>query len=154
MPDNPSFKNHKIVQIGIIVSDVEKAAQAYASLFGLEKPEWVMTEPAEQAQTRYHGRQTPARAKLAFFQFDNLTIELIEPVGEPSTWKEFLDNHGPGMHHIAFDVKDIDNQIALLEGMGARLIQQGRWTSGNGGRYAYMEGVPNIPVILELLESF
>ena len=154
MTDNDFFRNHDIVQIGIIVADIEKAAQAYANLFGFEKPDCVTTEPLEQAQTSYHGRPTEARAKLAFFQFNNTTIELIEPIGGPSTWKEFLDARGPGMHHIAFNVKDTDRQIALLEGMGAKLVQQGRWTTGSGGRYAYLEDVPNVPVVLELLESF
>jgi catechol 2,3-dioxygenase-like lactoylglutathione lyase family enzyme len=145
---------NKVVQIGIVVRDAAQSAQRYAALFGLDVPEVIVTETEDTAKTRFHGKPTQARAKLAFFRFDNITIELIEPVDGPSTWQEFLDTRGEGVHHIAFDIKDMDEQIAQIENRQAPLIQQGRWTDGNGGRYAYLDTVPQLGIMLELLENF
>ena len=88
---NPGpFNGTKIVQIGIVVRDVEKYAKSYAEFFGVEVPEVIISETEETAKTRYYGRPTKARVRQAFFHFDNITIELLEPVGSPSTWKDFL----------------------------------------------------------------
>ena len=148
------FDYNEYAHIGIVVGDVERASKAYAALFGVEEPKWFITEPEEKAQTRYKGKPTKARAKLSFMKIDGKTIELIEPVGTASTWWEFLDSKGGGVHHIAFDVKGIDKQIKAFEKNGMPLIQQGRWTDNNGGRYAYMDTTQQLGVMVELLESF
>ena len=148
------FNGKKIVQIGIVVRDVEKYAKSYAEFFGVEVPGIIISETEETAKTSYHGRPTKARVKQAFFNFDNISLELLEPVGGPSTWKDFLDSNGEGVHHIAFEIKGMDDQIARMQGRGINLIQQGRWTNGSGGRYAYFDSNDNLAVILELLENF
>jgi catechol 2,3-dioxygenase-like lactoylglutathione lyase family enzyme len=139
-----------VVQVGLIVRDIEKTAQAYADLFGVEVPEWSLTDPEEKAHTRYRGQPTEARAKLAFFRLGSVSLELIEPVGRPSTWQEFLDTNGEGVHHIAFHIKGMDEQVALLARKGMPLVQRGEYT---GGRYAYIDGSAELKLILELLEN-
>jgi catechol 2,3-dioxygenase-like lactoylglutathione lyase family enzyme len=142
--------SRKIVQIGIIVRDIEETSRAYAELFGLEVPRWSMTDPLDQAHTVYRGESTAARAKLAFLDMGSVQLELIEPVGGPSTWQDFLDAHGEGVHHIAFQVKGMADQVMQLESRGMPLVQHGDYT---GGRYAYVDTVPQLKVILELLEN-
>jgi methylmalonyl-CoA/ethylmalonyl-CoA epimerase len=148
------FDGTKIVQIAIVVRDVEKYAKSYAEFFGVEVPEIIISETEDKAKTRYHGRPTKARVKQAFFRFDNTRIELLEPVGGPSTWKDFLDSNGEGVHHIAFEVKGMDDRIVEMRDRGINLIQQGRWTTYTGGRYAYFDSNERLAVILELLENF
>jgi methylmalonyl-CoA/ethylmalonyl-CoA epimerase len=153
---NDTHGKPNVVQIGLIVRDVEATAQAYAAFLGVDVPEWSMTGPVEEARTRYRGEPTGARAKLAFFRLGNLQIELIEPVGGPSTWREFLDAHGEGVHHIAFRLGTTDTanamheQVAALEAHGMPLVQRGDYT---GGRYAYIDSSDQLKVILELLEN-
>jgi methylmalonyl-CoA/ethylmalonyl-CoA epimerase len=144
-----SFGSRTVCQIGLVVRDVEKSARAYAALLGVDVPAWVLTAPEEKSHIRYRGQPTQGRAKIAIFQLDNLSLELIEPVGGPSAWQEFLETQGEGVHHIAFPVKGLDEQIALLEAKGLPLLQRGDFT---GGRYAYMDSVSQLGVILELLE--
>jgi len=139
-----------VVQIGLIVRDVEATAQAYAELLGVAVPQWFLTDPEEEAHTRYRGAPTEARAKLAFFRLGNLQLELIEPVGGPSTWREFLEAHGEGVHHIAFEVEDMQDQVAALAEKAMPLVQRGDYT---GGRYAYIDSSEQLKVILELLEN-
>src|SRR5512141_3037256 len=78
-------KQRVITQIGIVVRDVEAKARAWSELFGLPMPTISETGAHEVTHAEYRGAATHARAKLAFFRFENITIELIEPVGAPST---------------------------------------------------------------------
>lgn len=143
-----------MVQVGIIVRDIEAVSRAYAQVWGIEAPKWFLTDSEEVAHTRYHGQPSAARAKLAFLNMGatgcRLQVELIEPVGGPSTWQEFLDTHGEGVHHIAFQIKGMEEQITLLQGQGMPAVQRGDYT---GGRYAYIDSVPQLKVMLELLEN-
>jgi 4-hydroxyphenylpyruvate dioxygenase-like putative hemolysin len=141
---------HFVTQIGILVNDVDKVSTAYAAFFGLEKPEIIVTDTEDIAQTRHNGVSTEARAKLAFFDMGSLQLELIEPDHQPSTWRDYLNEHGEGPHHIAFVVEGMNEKIMLLEGNGFPLQQKGEYT---GGRYAYMDTFKELKVIVELLEN-
>ncbi len=139
-----------VVQIGIVVHDIEKTAQAYASFFNVDVPpiEWTGTQ--EEAQTRYKGEPSPARAKLAFFDMESIQLELIEPDEHPSTWRDHLDEYGESVHHIAFIVKDMQGVVKRMEQNGMPLIQKGEY---DGGRYAYMDTMKELKVLFELLEN-
>lgn len=139
-----------VVQIGIVVRDIEQVSQAYANFLGVDTPAWFLTDPVDQSQTAYKGESTPARAKLAFFNCGQLQIELIEPDEQPSTWREFLDEHGEGVHHIAFGIEGMKEKINLLDNHGFSLIQKGEY---KGGRYAYMDSFKELKVLVELLEN-
>ena len=139
-----------VCQVAVVVRDVEAKAKAYADLFGLKVPAVHLTGPQEESHSRYRGKPTDGRAKLAFIQLENLSLELIEPVGGPSTWQEFLDAHGEGVHHIAFRIKDTDGHIAMLAKKGIPLVQRGDF---KGGVYSYFDGSEKLGMILELLEN-
>jgi hypothetical protein len=55
------------------------------------------------------------------------------------------------VHHIAFTIQGMEGQLALLERKGMTTVQRGDYT---GGRYAYVDAVPQLGVVLELLENF
>jgi hypothetical protein len=113
-------------------------------------PSIIVTDPLEKARTEYLGHPSPARAKLAFFNLGQVSVELIEPIDGPSTWKDQLDQHGDSLHHIAFHIQGMGDKLAYLGANGVPLIQRGEYT---GGRYAYLDGVPQLGAILELLEN-
>lgn len=150
-PQKKGIGTRTVTQIGIVVRDIEKTARAYADVFGVDIPKASITATVDQAHTEFHGAYSEAQAKLAFIDFGQVTIELIEPIGSPSTWREFLDTHGEGVHHIAFVVKDMDDKINTLTNHGVPLIQKGDYT---GGRYAYLDGESRLGVLVELLENF
>ena len=137
-----------VVQIGVIVKDVEKTACHYAEVFGIPMPEIVPIADDAFAATRYHGQPSPARAKGAFFHLGPVEMELIEPVGAPSTWNDFLRSNGQGIHHIAFKTGDMDLAQRNLASLGMDTIQQRGW---DGGQYPYMESSAQLGTILELL---
>ncbi|MCR8658832.1 VOC family protein [Paenibacillus endoradicis] len=139
-----------ITQIGILVEDIEKVSQAYASFFGIDIPPIIVTDVAEVAQTEFMGQPSEARAKLAFFDMGSLQLELIEPDHHESTWRNYLNEHGEGPHHIAFVIEGMKEKIQLLNEQGFALQQKGEYT---GGRYAYMDTFKELKVLIELLEN-
>ena len=146
------FGSNVICQVGLVVRDIEASAKKYAALFGVEVPPIITTAPESEAHTRYQGTPTEARAKLAFFKMgDQLSLELIEPIGGPSTWRDFLEQKGEGVHHLALRVKGTDALTAELAAKGIPVVQQGDYT---GGRYTYLSSEHELGVAIELLENF
>jgi methylmalonyl-CoA/ethylmalonyl-CoA epimerase len=140
----------KAVQIGLVVENIEEAVQAWSKLLGVDPAPIILTDTVDMAHTKYQGLPTPAQAKLAFFGLGQVTLELIQPIGEPSTWNDQLIAHGPSLHHIAFDIKGMDKQIQGLEKNGLQLVQRGDY---QGGRYAYVDGQKKFGAVIELLEN-
>lgn len=148
--DRNLLNTNVVAQIGVVVKDIEKTSQAIADFFGMDKPEIIMTPSREKAKTVFRVKPTEARAKLAFFQLGNLQLELIEPDREPSTWKEFLDERGEGVHHLAFRITGMKEKIERLNKNGIPLIQSGEYP---GGRYAYLDAGDVLRMIIELVEN-
>jgi methylmalonyl-CoA/ethylmalonyl-CoA epimerase len=141
---------NKMTQICIVVKDIEKCSADYAVFFGVKKPSISTTGPRDETHAEYKGAPTDARAKLAFFRFKNITLELIEPVGGPSTWKEWLDTHGEGVHHIAFNVRDTKGKVKALADKDVNVVQRGDY---RGGKYTYLDATGPLKIVLELLEN-
>jgi len=144
--------NKEMVQVGIIVEDIEESARNWAEFLGLENPPSISVARGHELNpTQFRGKPSNATAKLAFFNLDNITIELIEPDEEPSTWKEFLDTRGEGIHHIAFNIEKMEIQIENFTEQGIPMIQHGGWDTGE---YSYMDGSEKLALIIELLEHY
>jgi len=135
--------------VAIVVRDIEAKAHAWADILGMPVPPITVTDPMSVAHTEYRGQPTSARAKLAFFRLGQVSLELIEPIGEPSIWRDQLNQHGESLHHIAFEVKEMKSRIAFLESKDMLLMQRGDYA---GGRYAYIGSAAKLGAILELLE--
>jgi len=150
--DGSLIDNQKMTQVGIVVDDIEKAAEAWSDFLGLDEvPGISVAEGHKSRPTAYRGEAINATAKLAFFQLENITIELIEPLEGPSTWEEFLKEHGPGIHHIAFNVDNMKRSVQLFGEAGIQEVQHGGWGSGE---YAYMDASGSLELIIELLEHY
>lgn len=149
MQQNP-FETNPITQLALVVHDIEKVANAYATFLNCKVPEIAWTDPVEKAETEYRGNPTKKRAKLAFFDMGSLQLELIQPDHNPSTWREHLDEKGEGVHHIAFMVNGMRTILANLESNGMPLIQKASYTNG---RYAYVDTSKDLKVLIELLEN-
>ncbi len=145
---------HLLAQVGFIVRDIEETKKKWAAFLGVEVPPTQPCGDYEVTQTVFEGRPAPkADALLAFFDVGpGLQIELIQPNEAPSTWRNFLEEHGEGMHHLAFQVADSAERVACAEANGLRLVQHGRYGDGSG-EYNYLDA-PDLKCIVELLESY
>lgn len=146
----PTLGTVTITQVGLVVRDIEARARDWSEVLGLPMPNVIVTDTYEKARTEFRGQPTEARAKLAFFHMGQVDVELIEPIGENSTWREELERRGDSLHHIAFRVEGMGEILSYLEGAGVPLVQRGEYT---GGRYAYVDGSERLGTILELLEN-
>jgi len=145
---------HLFAQVGFIVNDIEETKKKWAAFLGVDVPETQLCGDYEVMQTTFQGKPAPeANSLLAFFDVGpGLQLELIQPNEAPSTWRNFLNEHGEGMHHIAFQVKNSAEQVANAEAAGLRLVQHGTYGDGSG-EYNYLEA-PDLKCIVELLESY
>ena len=146
---NQTLGTTTLTQVGIVVADIEGKVKVWADILGMPVPEIIISDTVEVAHTEYEGEPTPAQAKLAFFQLGQASLELIEPIDGPSTWKDQLDRHGESLHHIAFVIKGMQEKVVYLDAKGIPPIQRGEFT---GGRYAYVDGTSQLGAVLELLE--
>ncbi|MFU0799670.1 MAG: VOC family protein [Xylanivirga thermophila] len=149
--DKGVLGTNMVTQIGIVVKDIKETSKNYAQFLGLPQPEIILTDTVDKTRAMYKGEPCVARAYLAFFKVGELLeIELIQPDEHPSTWREFLDTKGEGIHHIAFNIKDTNVKIKKLQDMDMPLIQRGEY---EGGRYVYIDALKDLKVIIETLEN-
>ncbi len=123
--------------IGIVTKDIAKTAQMFADVYGI-------TPPAMVRIYDNNGKGIPfppgikgnsaAKGKLMQFAIGNVRIELIEPVDGPTAWSEQIDKYGMSVHHLAFQVPDVNTAVRGLEAKG------GTWNMGEGGQsFAYVD---------------
>lgn len=145
---------HLVAQVGFIVKDVEETKKKWAEFLGVDVPETQPIGDYAVTGTTYKGEPAPnAYCWMAFFDVGpGLQLELIQPNDEPSTWRDYLNEHGEGIHHVAFQIKDSKAQVALAEAAGLKLVQRGVYGDGSG-EYNYLEA-PELKCIVELLESY
>lgn len=144
-----------LTQVGFIVRDIETSKKKFAEFFGVETPGHFDGGKFEVTGTTVMGKPAPAaNCLMAFFNAGpNVQIELIQPNGVKSTWQDFLDEHGEGIHHIAFNVKGTDEKILSCENFGMKLLQRGKYGNA-GGEYTYLDATGDLKCIIELLESY
>jgi methylmalonyl-CoA/ethylmalonyl-CoA epimerase len=101
---------NKIEHIGIAVSNLEDAIKTYTEL--LNTPCYKTEEVASEG------------VKTAFFQIGDSKIELLEATHDESPISKFIAKKGQGIHHIAFDVTDIEASMAAYKEKGFQLLNE------------------------------
>lgn len=152
-PAGVGIGTNAVVQVGIMVNDIEKTRVRYSELLGIPLPPIQTTPGYDVVETTYFGSRCDGTAKLAFMNFGQVTIELIEPDPTPSVWRDWLNQHGEGAHHIAFQVEDSAPVVAYLGSHGIPVSQWGYY-GDRSGKYTYMDSQAALSTTVELLESF
>lgn len=127
---------NKIEHIGIAVESLEVSIPIYEKLLNTPcyKIEAVESEGV----------------KTAFFKIGDSKIELLEASNANSPIAKFIEKRGMGMHHIAFDVTDIDAEIARLLTAGFTMIHQSPKDGADGKRIAFLHPKSTESVLVEL----
>lgn len=115
------------VQIGVVVRDLDKATAALSEIFGIgpfRTIEWPPTDRAD-IERYYYGKPGDFSARMAFTELGPVELELIQPLEGDSIWADFLREHGGGIHHIRFNVPDIQPVIEYLDGHSIQAAQMG-----------------------------
>ena len=111
----------KLNHIAIATPNLDKAIRTYKDILGVK-----ISAPLDQIE---HG------VKVVFIEIPNTKIELLEPLGENSPIENFLEkNKKGGIHHICFEVEDIDSAILRLKKEGATVLGDGKAKIGAHGK--------------------
>ena len=147
---DPGLK--KVIQIAIVVRDIEAASRHWSDVLGMPVPEIRTTRPGHEVKMIYRGKPSEGQVKLTFFNLGQVVLELLQPVGEGTSWKEILDKKGEGVHHLGFQVVDPDKTTQALEKEGYPVIHRGRYDSDDGD-YIYFDSQKALGVLIEALHS-
>lgn len=114
------------IQVALVVKNIEEVAKKWADIFGVPIPEIEIHGPSEDQTLTYRGEPADYKIKFAAIQANGFVIELTEPIEGESTFKEFFDAHGQGVHHLGFEVGDrrdaIVNELEKEKGYDLRTV--------------------------------
>jgi len=128
----------KIDHIGIATQRLEDGLAIWRDALGLTVQE--TEEVAEQ------------RVRVAMLPIGDTRVELLEPTTPDSAVGKFLAKRGPGIHHIAVKVEDINASLAELKSKGARLIDETPRIGAGGCLVAFVHPTSANGVLLELVQ--
>lgn len=123
----PNDRFRDVVQIGVVVKDLDKSIQALGDIFGIGPFRTIDWPPAGRTDIEkfYYGQPADFTARMAFTELGPVELELIQPVSGRSIWADFLDQHGEGIHHIRFNLEDLEPVLEYLAGHNIQVAQMG-----------------------------
>jgi methylmalonyl-CoA epimerase len=125
--------------IGIAVKNLEEAKKVFSEALGL---------PCIDEKT------LPERGvRIAFLSSGNTTIELLEGIGPESTVSKFVEQRGPGIHHLCFEVDGIERVMKELADDGVRLVDEKPRAGAEGKPVAFVHPKSTLGVLVELIEK-
>ena len=138
----------QVFHVGWVVRDCAAAQEELSARLGAG-PFLSAGEEARFSAALVHGRPAPFALRIAFGALGGVLLELLEPLDGRSPHAEFLASRGEGLHHLAFLVRDFDEQLAaagdwdrLIDGTGP----------GNPVRWVYLAAPGARGTVIELLE--
>lgn len=114
----------KIDHIGIAVKDLDKGFDFYKSLFPEAKYERISYESGHM--------------DIGMIQAENVKVELLMPWDNESAIGKYIDKHGEGIHHIAYEVPDIEQQMKKVENVGIRRVTEEPYYGAEGHLVFFM----------------
>src|SRR5436189_4498885 len=129
----------KINHLGIATKGIDDALAFWADALGLEN---VHTETVRDQKVR-----------VAMLPIGESRVELLEPTSDDSPISKFLEKRGPGIHHIAVEVDDIEAALARLKDQGMRLIDEAPRIGAEGCLVAFVHPSSTNGVLLELVQT-
>lgn len=129
----------KIDHIAIAVNDLDEEIKRYRDVLGME----------------FHGTETveEQKVKVAFFKVGDVHIELTAPTEEDSPVGKFLSKKGSGIHHIAYEVDNLENQIEEFREREVRMIDLVPRQGAGGAKIAFAHPKSFSGVLVELKET-
>lgn len=129
------MKPTHIEHIGIAVENLEAAINYYETVMGLEC--YAIEEVPDQ------------RVKTAFFKVGDTKIELLESTDPEGPIGKFIEKKGPGIHHIAFAVPDVNEALSNAESKGAILIDKKGRKGAEGLDIGFLHPKSSLGVLTE-----
>jgi len=139
-------KETEIFQVGVVVKDLDKTVEYLTSL-GLG-PFTIKTNTHPSATVR--GEKVSYEVRIALAMQGPVQLELIEYQKGKTIQKEFLDEKGEGIHHLLFQVRDLNATLKKFAEKGIEPLQQDRFVGGGG--LAYMDSGKIGGIVIEVVQ--
>jgi len=130
---------NKIEHIGIAVKNLKESNTLFSKLFG--EPHYKIEEVASEG------------VNTSFFKVGENKIELLEATKEDSAIAKFIEKKGEGIHHIAFDVTDIEAEITRLKSEGFKVINETPKKGADNKLVAFLHPKSSNGVLIELCQE-
>ena len=128
----------RIDHVGVAVEDLDDAIALYERTYGM---------------TLVHRETvTEQGVEAVLFDVGENHVELLAPLSEDTPVGKFLAKRGAGLHHVAYQVTDIDATLRRLQGAGVRLIDETPRTGIRGSRVAFLHPSASGGVLTEIVE--
>ena len=145
-----SVELRRAVQIGIVVEDLDRTTNLLSKLFGIGPFHFIEWPNRPDSKYWYRGQEEHIRIRQAFVQVGSVELEFIQPLeGERNAYRQFLDEKGGGMHHLLFEVDQLDAITSELEKDGIEVLQAGTGIRP-GTRWALLDTAKLVGLFLEL----
>lgn len=132
------MKLKRIDHLGVIVDNLDQAVQNFTERLGLKLD---------------HIEQYGDELDIAFLPCGDTLVELIQPRTNTGSNAEYLQEHGPGIQHVAFEVDDLDASLAELDERGVKPLGNAPMPGAGGMRIAFLEPEAFGGILVELCES-
>ncbi len=128
-----------INHIGIAVKNLDESLEKFKSIFNIEQ---VHIETVEEQKVR-----------IASFEINGVKIELTEGLAPDSPISKFIEKRGEGIHHLAFEVEGIENELVRLSDAGIQLINEKPTQGAHSMKIAFLHPKSTNGVLIELCEK-
>lgn len=128
----------RINHIAIAVNNLEESANFYQNMLGLSLSGVEVV--------------TAQKTKVGFFRIGESNIELVQPAEPDSPLVKFLETKGQGIHHICFEVDDVEAEVRTLVDKGATMIDQKSRHGAHHTKVAFVHPKSSGGVLIELAE--
>jgi len=151
--NKPKFPVGDMAQVCILVPDLDKAVKNFYHTFGIGPWHfYTYGKPLVKRMTR-NGKPTEYKMKVALSYFGTMRLELIEPLEGDTVYKEFVEEHGYGVHHLGILTENMQESIQKAEDAGIKMTMDGAgFGPDDDGHYAYLDTEDLISTTLELIE--
>ena len=149
----PILGGRPVGQIGIVVRDIDRALDMYIGMWGLKGWNGFVYSSDNVRSLSYLGEPADYRMKVAWTGA-NPQIELVQSLGGPNIYEDWLERRGEGLHHLGIMVDSIATEVEGKQDAGYQILQAGfgHGLDGDGG-FAYIDTEPELGVIIELIEA-
>lgn len=147
------FLEKGVAQVAILVENLDRTVEAYWKQFGIGPWHFYTYEKPLLKKMSYMGEEVEYSMRIALSYIGHLRIELIEPGDGPTIYRDFVEEHGYGVHHFGLLVDDMEAALQIARAQNYRMTQDGSGFGLDGdGRYAYLDTEEELGVTLELIE--
>jgi methylmalonyl-CoA/ethylmalonyl-CoA epimerase len=147
MADEKCLDPAKLCQIAVVVNSIDETVKFYQESFGMGPFE---IRVVDFPNATYHGKKAGYRGKRAFAKLGPVTLELIELIEGKTVHEDFLREKGEGLHHIGFEVQDLQKAVGEAEKQGMKVVQGATREDGSG--FAYLNSDKVGGMMVELIQ--